>query len=121
TQARKVARELLKRANAIVKHAQTLDDANRIRVEALHAVAGELTEMRSLAQGIELLARDRPPFIAPQPPCCGAHCPSARMLRVSPPFPRCAPAGRSVANSRTLRDDERSCRRAPGNAAHSIP
>jgi len=34
TQARKVARELLKRARVIVEHARTLDDANTIRVEA---------------------------------------------------------------------------------------
>ena len=54
TQARKVARELLKRARVIVEHARTLDDANAIRVEASRAIADELTEMRSLAHGIGL-------------------------------------------------------------------
>src|SRR5262249_3766345 len=44
TQARKVARELLKRARVIVEHARTLDDANTIRVEASRAIADELTE-----------------------------------------------------------------------------
>jgi len=48
----KTAKQLLKMANAIVQHAQSLDDANTIRVEASRAIADGLTEMRSLAHGL---------------------------------------------------------------------
>jgi len=64
TQARKVARELLKRARVIVEHARTLDDANTIRVEASRAIADELTEMRSLAHGIGLFVPSHDQFLA---------------------------------------------------------
>jgi hypothetical protein len=64
TQARKAARELLKRANAIVKYAQTLDDANAIKVEASRAIADELTEMRALAHGAGLYAPTHEQFLA---------------------------------------------------------
>src|SRR5262249_18474024 len=64
TQARKVARERLKRARIIVEHARTLDDANTIRVEASRAIADELTEMRSLAHGIGLFVPSHDQFLA---------------------------------------------------------
>jgi hypothetical protein len=50
--AREVAAELLKRAARLVQHAQSLDDANTIRVELSCAVREELTQMRTLAHGI---------------------------------------------------------------------
>jgi hypothetical protein len=49
-QARETARKLLKMADAVVGYAQSLDDANAIRVEASRALADELMQMRSLAQ-----------------------------------------------------------------------
>jgi len=52
--ASKAAKQLLTMADAIVQHAQSLDDANAIRVEASRAIADKLTEMRSLAHGIGL-------------------------------------------------------------------
>jgi hypothetical protein len=51
---RQIARELLARADAIVEHARTLDDANTIRVDQSRALAEELQTMRSLAHGIGL-------------------------------------------------------------------
>ena len=51
-QARETARKLLKMADAVVGYAQSLDDANAIRVEASRALADELMQMRSLAQGL---------------------------------------------------------------------
>jgi hypothetical protein len=48
----KTAKQLLKMADAIVQHAQSLDDANAIRIEASRAIADGLTEMRSLARGL---------------------------------------------------------------------
>jgi hypothetical protein len=53
-QARNVAKEILKRADRLVALAQTVDDANRVRVAGLRAIADELTEMRSLAHGISV-------------------------------------------------------------------
>jgi len=50
--ASKAAKQLLTMADAIVQHAQSLDDANAIRVEASRALADELMQMRSLAQGL---------------------------------------------------------------------
>src|SRR5262249_45143366 len=64
TQARKVARELLRRANAIVKYAQTLDDANAVKVEASRAIADELTQMRALAHGAGLYVPSHEQFLA---------------------------------------------------------
>jgi hypothetical protein len=63
-QARKLARELLKRADAIVEHACVLDNANRIRIEASHAISDELTEMRSLAHGIAAFVPSHEQFTA---------------------------------------------------------
>jgi hypothetical protein len=51
-EARKVARKLSKMADALVGHAQSLDDANAIRVEASKAIRDQLKEMRSLAEGL---------------------------------------------------------------------
>ena len=53
-QGRGVARELLKRSARLVELAQTLDDANRIRVDASCALADELEQARSLAHGVGL-------------------------------------------------------------------
>ena len=51
-QARETARELLKRADAIVQLATSLDDANSVRVEASRALRDELTQIRELARGL---------------------------------------------------------------------
>src|SRR5262249_13424756 len=64
TQARKAAREILRRANAIVKYAQTLDDANAVKVEASRAIADELTQMRALAHRAGLYVPSHEQFLA---------------------------------------------------------
>jgi hypothetical protein len=63
-QAREVAAELLKRAARLVRHGQSLDDANAIRVEASRAIAEELTRMRSLAHGIGVHVPSHEQFLA---------------------------------------------------------
>jgi hypothetical protein len=63
-QVRKVAKEILKRADRLVALAQTVDDANGVRVEALRNVADELTEMRSLAAGASLFVPSHDQFAA---------------------------------------------------------
>ena len=60
----KTAKQLLKMANAIVQHAQSLDDANSVRVEASRAIADGLTEMRSLAQGLGVFVPSHDQFLA---------------------------------------------------------
>jgi len=64
SQARDVARELLKRADAIVQHAQRCDDAEALRIEALGAIEDELTRMRELARevGLPLPSRRKYPL-----------------------------------------------------------
>jgi hypothetical protein len=49
---REVALELLARVDAIAVHAQTLDDANAVRVETSRALASELEACRALGQQI---------------------------------------------------------------------
>jgi hypothetical protein len=63
-QAREVARELLKRAGALVQYAQTLDDANSIRVEASRALAEELELLRALGQRIGVHAPSHQQLLA---------------------------------------------------------
>jgi hypothetical protein len=63
-QARKVAKELLTRADAIVALAQSLDDANRVRIDASRAIADTLTEMRSLAHGLGVFVPSHDQFTA---------------------------------------------------------
>jgi hypothetical protein len=50
--AKEVAAELLRRAARLVRHGQSLDDANTIRAELSSAIAEELTQMRALAHGL---------------------------------------------------------------------
>jgi hypothetical protein len=63
-QAREVAKELLARAARLVQLGQTLDDANAVRVEASRAIADELTEMRSIAQGLGVHVPSHEQFLA---------------------------------------------------------
>jgi hypothetical protein len=63
-QAREVAGELLKRAARLVQHAQSLDDAATIRVEASRAISEELQRMRSLAHGIGVHVPTHEQFLA---------------------------------------------------------
>jgi len=60
----KWARELLKRADTILQLAQSLDDANTVRVEASRALAEELTQIRGLAGGIGAYAPSNEQFLA---------------------------------------------------------
>jgi hypothetical protein len=63
-QAREVAAELLKRAALLVQHAQSLDDANAVRVEASCAIAETLTQMRSLADGLGVRVPSHEQYLA---------------------------------------------------------
>jgi hypothetical protein len=63
-EARKVARRLLKMADALMSHAQSLDDANAIRVEASNAIHEELTRMRELAHGLGVFVPSHEQFIS---------------------------------------------------------
>jgi hypothetical protein len=63
-QARKIAKEILNRADRLVALAQTVDDANRVRVEALRGIVDELTEMRSLAAGAGVFVPSHDQFTA---------------------------------------------------------
>jgi Transposase zinc-ribbon domain len=64
SQARDVARELLKRADAIVQHAQRLDEAETIKIEASRAIADEWTRMRELARELRLYLPSRQDFFS---------------------------------------------------------
>ena len=61
---RVAATELVKRADRLVALAQTVDDANRVRVEGLRNIADELTEMRSLAAGAGVFVPSHDQFAA---------------------------------------------------------
>jgi hypothetical protein len=61
---REIAKELLARAASLTTLAQTLDDANAVRVEASRAIAEELTQMRSLAHEIGLHAPSHEQYLA---------------------------------------------------------
>jgi hypothetical protein len=63
-ESREVARELIKRAAALVVQAQSLDDANSIRVEASNAIRDELMEMRALAHGLGVFVPSDEQFLA---------------------------------------------------------
>jgi hypothetical protein len=63
-QAREVVREILKRTDTLVSLAQSLDDANTLRVEASRAIADELMEMRSLAHGVGLHVPSHDQYLA---------------------------------------------------------
>jgi hypothetical protein len=63
-QGRGVARELLKRAARLVQLGQTLDDANRIRVEASCAISEELQTMRQIAHGLGVFVPSEQQFLS---------------------------------------------------------
>jgi hypothetical protein len=58
------ARELLKKADALLVHAQSLDDANAVRVEASHAIIEELNQMRELARGLGVFVPSHEQFLS---------------------------------------------------------
>jgi hypothetical protein len=58
------ARELLKKADALLVHAQSLDDANMVRVEASRAITEELNQMRELARGLGVFVPSHEQFLS---------------------------------------------------------
>jgi chromosome segregation ATPase len=63
-EARKVARKLAKMADELVGHAQSLDDANLVRIEASKAIRDQLNEMRELAHELGVFVPSHEQFIA---------------------------------------------------------
>ena len=63
-EARRVAKRLLKLADGLVQHAQSLDDANAVRIEASKAIGEKLNEMRELAHGLGIFAPSHEQFLS---------------------------------------------------------